>query len=218
VHAARTKFEGSVAVTCVQDGPADDELSSTIAACRDVTSFKLMTSDVRNGISAARNSAISGTPSKFVLCLDGDDKLSAEYLTASAAIFSRGADIVFTWRQTIEATGEPIAQGLVKPRQIKLHDLRDGNCIHAACPFRRNLWEHTEGYDETMMYWEDYEFWIRCLKASAIVEPTAPAACLLHRMHPASRTRQLINSDPDNFQQQLRREIAIRHKEWNSWR
>ena len=215
VHSARTKFAGSVAVTCFQDGPPVPVLSSTIAACRDITNFKLMTSDVCTGISTARNSAISATPSRFVLCLDGDDKISPEYLTTSTKTFSPGVDIVFTWRQRIEATGEPI-EGLFEPRQATLHDLLRGNIIHAACPFRRNLWKRINGYDETMMHWEDYEFWIRCLKASAVIKPTTPTACLLHRIHPASTSQRYMNSNPNL--QQLRHEIAIRHKEWSSWK
>lgn len=218
VQAARSSFEGTVAVTCVQDGPPDNKLAAVLRACRTTTSFELITSDTRRGISASRNSAIGRLHSEFVLCLDGDDKISSDYLTSSMVPFSAGADVVFTWRQKIKSTGEVISEGPVRPRCIRLEQLSDGNHIHAASPFRRNLWERVRGYDETMEYWEDYEFWIRCLKSAASVEPSASDACVFHRMHDASRTRLLINSDPGNFRRKLQQEIAARHKEWDHWK
>ena len=150
-------------VTIVDDASTDD--TATIAG-------KLMCSDNRisyishrrrTDVSAARNDGVASRPSRFVCLLDADDKLGGGYLAAAQQELENGSDCVCP---DMYLFGDVQAVW-----QVPAGDLRNAllsrNRIPYASAFRREWWARLGGFDECMPNWQDYDFWLRMVKAGA---------------------------------------------------
>jgi glycosyltransferase involved in cell wall biosynthesis len=119
------------------------------------------------GVSAARNKAISLSDSKFILTLDADDYFEPTFLEKALREISNDKSIgvvgsyytlfgdCFEEKKTVKPIGGKIKNFLVKNEGI------------ASCLFKRECWEQVGGYDKKMkLGYEDWEFWIAILSKS----------------------------------------------------
>ena len=121
---------------------------------------------VNGGLSSARNSGIKSSEGDFILPLDADDILHPDYLKKLVPIlqFDKSLGIVschtkFFSNKTTNIVGE------LKSIGTTYKDLLFENKLTASSLYRRNCWEETGGYDETMKKgFEDWEFWLNVTK------------------------------------------------------
>src|SRR5690606_4812014 len=110
------------------------------------------------GVAAARNSGIKEASAAYVLCLDGDDTIEPEYLEQAYNVFESDPNIglVSCWVQQVGARS-----GQWRPKDKT--EIRDA-LLHSPLPtatcFRKEAWKKTNGYDENMRGYEDWNFWI----------------------------------------------------------
>jgi glycosyltransferase involved in cell wall biosynthesis len=161
IESALEQTYRNIEVTVVDDGSTDNTLFIADRYARDIQIIH----QENKGVCAARNKGIHKSDGEYVLCLDADDKLDP---TCIERCFEqmRIADIVCPGQQEFDKGRNyyRFAPPFTPEAFLKQ------NRIHCASLFRKRLWTQTGGYDESMRDgYEDWEFWIRCMKLGARV-------------------------------------------------
>jgi len=182
----------------IVDGHSDDDTRDVIAELRD--GFSLIHYRIpRLGIAHARNYGIERMPDvDMVVPLDADDWLAPTYVERCAAAMVPDVGIVatgLTWADS----------GIVQyPKEpLTVEHMLNQNCIFSCSMFRRKCWADVGGYDEHRRTYEDWEFWLRIMKAgwevAVIREP-------LHhyRPHLASSCARMKAGDHEEYVRYIR--------------
>ncbi len=163
-------------IIIVDDGSTDDLADKVHASASSVRYLR----QARKGPAAARNLGLRAASAEFVAFLDIDDVWTAGHLTRLCEAL----------RQTPEAG---LSQGWV--RQFAL--LPDGARMLSgtyrmpylgSCVFRRSVFAHCGGFDESMQMGEDYDFLFRCWEKD-IPKRDVDEVSLLYRRHEGNMTR-----------------------------
>ena len=142
------------------------------------------------GVSGARNLGITNAIGEFILPLDADDYLSANYIEECLKnATNKNIKVVYGKAQFF---GEQ--KGELSFGKATIENLLKHNCIHCSALFRKADWKLNNGYDENMKHgFEDWEFWINLLKKGG--EALLLEQCVLYyRIKPFSRSTE-INSN-----------------------
>ncbi|KIR03835.1 Glycosyltransferase involved in cell wall biogenesis [Lachnospiraceae bacterium TWA4] len=138
-----------------------------------------------SGVSAARNTGISKTNSKYVLILDGDDRLKPTYIEKVINLLEENESVVAasSWMETFG-----VLQSIVKPSGGTIIPFLARNCCPATHIVRKSAWEKSNGYDETMRSgFEDWEYFLGLLETSEDAQiKIAPEALIEYRTVPVS--------------------------------
>ena len=170
-----------IEVIVVNDGSSNPE---SLALLKEIsTQVDVYLEQPNRGLSAARNAGFREAHGNFILPLDADDLIEptciAEYLDAlledESAAFSYCDYEVFGTKNYPETTGE-----------YSLYRLLSHNILIYASLIRKNAWETSGGYDESMrLGYEDWEFWLR-LGARGFYGHHIPKSLFRYRKHGAS--------------------------------
>jgi glycosyltransferase involved in cell wall biosynthesis len=147
-------------IIVVDDGSTEKD---TIEKISELKQQDIIVIEQQNkGLASARNIGVKNAKGKYILLLDADNKIKAEYIQKSIEILeSEKCDIVY---------GKPIFFGEVSESRIfntssfNGTNLLKGNYIDACAIFRKSVWSKVGGFDENMPFQghEDWEFWINC--------------------------------------------------------
>lgn len=110
------------------------------------------------GVSTARNNAIDKAVGKYILPLDGDDKIGNNYLELGVKIFLENPNInlVYCNAEYFGITEGPCELPPFDRKKILL-----GNMILSCALYKKEDWKSVGGYDIKMKEgYEDWEFWI----------------------------------------------------------
>lgn len=129
------------------------------------------------GVSKARNYGIAWALHPYIICLDADDTLNPEIKDITPT-----TDIVAIGVQHFEARNDI----QLPPENVTLEMLKQGNVMCVTCPFKKDLWAKVGGFNEKLSGLEDYDFWVRCLKAGATVQ-SVRKPLLYYRIHANGR-------------------------------
>ena len=119
----------------------------------------------REGPSAVRNRLAADAQTTWVLPLDDDDVLDADYVEVMAPHLTAAADVVYSWCRV---------EGLPDWTPNRLFSdalLLKGNFIPVTACVRRSLWSAVGGWPEPpdrLQPGEDWQFWKLCLGAGAV--------------------------------------------------
>lgn len=108
----------------------------------------------------ARNKGVEIAEGEYILQLDADDKLRPNFLEEAMRMAGP---------KTIAATGGAFfgeRQGIHIPQANDLSSLRSYNQIFNCSVYPKALWREIGGYDEQLEGYEDWDFWIRALRAN----------------------------------------------------
>ncbi len=160
IRSSKTTCQYSVCI--VDDGSTDgswqviDQLQQTVAG---VVGLRLATN---RKTSAARNTGIASTPSKFVLCVDADDRIPPDYVHKLwRTLKYTPADVAYADSQFFGGFN-----GRSRFPEFDIDLLRQRNYVNAGAMFRRQVWETVGGFDEEMVLgYEDWDFWLRTARA-----------------------------------------------------
>lgn len=147
-------------VIVVDDG-SDDE--KTRAAISKLPSQVRVLRTENRGLPAARNHGIAVAAGEFICCLDADDMLHRNYVSATAAALKSDT----SGEYGIVTTGVRnfgVETGTWRTSGFDTVRLLLGNCLHVASLFRKRCWEEVGGYDETLAGYQDWEFWISIIE------------------------------------------------------
>ncbi|WP_051697901.1 glycosyltransferase family A protein [Prevotella sp. 10(H)] len=114
------------------------------------------------GLSDARNFGIQQAVGEYILPLDSDDKISAEYIKEALETFSNNPDVKVVYSNLIlfGAKNEKLI-----PPPFEYKKLFTQNLIFCSAIYRRSDFFKTEGYNTNMKGGlEDWDFWFSFIK------------------------------------------------------
>lgn len=147
-------------IVIVDDGSSDnsDEVCRKYADENDNIRFYIQKNA---GASAARNKAIQKAAGEFILPLDGDDKISVNYISEAVKAFQNMPELKVVGSEA-EFFGD--REGKWELPAFSLRQLARRNQMNCSSMYRRSDWEKAGGYCEEIKGREDWDFWISILK------------------------------------------------------
>jgi len=180
---------GNLELIVIDDGSTDG--SAAIVRGMEDPRIRLIANDRKLGLAASLNRGVAEARGEFIARLDADDLAMPERLARQVAFMDANPHVALlgSWYVEISEEGRPLARRRLPTEHW---DLRWHLCVtcpfvHSAVLWRRSLVaERVGGYDETIVYGEDYDLWKRL--ATRLPVATLPAYLIQHRLHDASMT------------------------------
>ncbi|MCE7988992.1 MAG: glycosyltransferase family 2 protein [Caldilinea sp. CFX5] len=182
-------------ITLVDDGSTDttEAIGRNYAAT--FSHIRYLRLPTNRGVSYARNCGVAAVDSRFVVMLDGDDRIGCDYLYEAEKLLRAGCDVA---NPDAILFGNKQARWVV-PERVTVDMLRQRNHVHCAAAFRRTYWTQVGGVAEEMTHWMDYDFWIRLAKAGARIQRVA-GDHFYYRKHGNSKSTESAAKRPELMQ------------------
>ncbi|RYD75889.1 MAG: glycosyltransferase family 2 protein, partial [Sphingobacteriales bacterium] len=157
------------------------------------------------GVSHARNFGINHSTGHYVLPLDGDDRISLNFLEEAVnAMQSGDFDLAYGINMQFGAETGEWAAGDYDYKKL-LHQ----NLFPCTALYRRSDYDKTPGYSEAMREGlEDWEFWLHLLDEKSKVVRIKNIT-FYYRRKPASRSAEISKA----LEVKLRRQIVKNHQD-----
>ena len=168
-------------IIVVDDGSPDN--TSTIAKEYPV---KLIQQE-NKGLPAARNAGIKEARGEWIVCLDADDKVREDFI---GKFLNVDGDIISVGVQEFGDCNRNWSTKIKNPTYYDM--ILNGNLLICSSPFKKKVWETIRGFDENMRDgYEDYDFWLRALKAGFKIT-SIPDQIFLYRRHGQTMSQQSV--------------------------
>ena len=151
----------------VNDGSTDNS-EEVINRCLSGDSRFSYIKQENHGLPYTRNVGIRSLNSKYIFCLDSDDIIDERYFELGVEFLDNNPDYSVFYGKAKFLYEDGTTKDWNLPEYNYLRLLR-GNMIYCSFLYRRFDYEKTNGYDETMKGFEDWEFLIRLLPRSGKV-------------------------------------------------
>lgn len=156
-------------IIVVDDGSDDDTESVVARVTEDVREHGINVTYIRqvnSGVAVARNRGIAETGTKYICCLDADDRIKPDFLKVcvDALEQDRSLGIAYTSLEYVTPDGNTGVSNW--PGEFNYDEQLQGkNQIPTCCVFRYKMWERLGGYRQRYAPEgagaEDAEFWLR---------------------------------------------------------
>ncbi|MBI4347584.1 MAG: glycosyltransferase [Elusimicrobia bacterium] len=192
-----TDFE----VVVVDDGSTDHTASLLDTYADDARVHVVRLDGV--GLAAAANRGIAASRGEYLIRLDADDYFDENILLVESHFLDTHPNVqmVFPDYYRVDHRG-----GILEHVRLpKVHDevtLLDRSPLAAGAMFRRWCFEALGGYDETLAYQEDYDFWIRFIDRFNVYNVNLPL--LYYRQHDRNMSR--------NFERRMEARRRVKEK------
>lgn len=197
----------------INDGSVDETAAVAGRFCQQDRRFSLI-NQKNAGVSNARNIGIRHSHGVYILPLDADDVIAADYLEKAVGVLDSddNADIVYgraMWFKESLASAKPLPLP-----DFTIERMLARNCIYVSALFRRVDYDKTLGYNPDMGGgYEDWDFWLDMIKNGAAHIVRLDSVVFYYRVRHGSR------NDVDNVQLTvLRKKLWEHHKVlYGSW-
>ncbi|MEN3322518.1 glycosyltransferase family A protein [Mariniflexile soesokkakense] len=149
----------------VNDGSPDNTEKVAKQWCSKDERFKYISKE-NGGLSSARNTGIKVSNGEYVLPLDSDDIIDANFLSTLVPELRKDESlaIVSCYSLFFDKGVDNIIYKL-KPKGTTHLNLLYANQLIATSLYKKKCWEEVGGYDESMKNgFEDWEFWLSITK------------------------------------------------------
>jgi glycosyltransferase involved in cell wall biosynthesis len=202
INSALSQTYANTEVIVVNDGSTDHS-HDVISQYGDRITY---INQPNSGVATARNNAISIATGEYCMCLDADDWLAPECVSAAVKLITDDCTIVspiafFTDHQlNIQKNIEPWPnEQTIKTNKNTVKSLLLGNRAVCCSLFPRHKWQQVGGYD-TICSIEDYALWIDLVAAGCkIVYLDRNTVYMKYRQHGPSRTNWLDYNDQIDY-------------------
>ena len=144
----------------INDGSPDNTEEVALEYCKKDTRIKYFYKE-NGGHSSARNFGIKNSLGKYILPLDSDDKIADYFLEKSVKVLDSDSNVKIVCLET-QLFGDSVE--IVKMPHFDLRPLLIVNYLVNTCLYRKSDFEQTNGYDTSMLGFEDWDLWISILK------------------------------------------------------
>jgi CMP-N-acetylneuraminic acid synthetase len=137
------------------------------------------------GLAGACNRGIEASAGEYIIRLDADDYLDENTLTIESRYLdsNQGIDLVYPDYYTVDKEGE-IIDHVRLPKVNEEVKLLDRSPLAAGAMYRKEAWEEIGGYNETLQYQEDYDFWVKFISTFNVHNINLPL--MYYRQHSSS--------------------------------
>ena len=152
-------------IIIVDDGSTDKTSLDILNAIKVDTTIPIpviVIQQPNSGVSTARNTGIRKSETPLVLVLDGDDKVKPSYIEQVCKLLHENASMVAasSWMNTFG-----VLDSVICPSGGNINKFLSRNCYPATHILRREVWEKSGGYDESMRSgFEDWDFFLSMLE------------------------------------------------------
>lgn len=160
-------------------------------------------------VEQARNIAASLCATDWLCFLDGDDELESGYIAAMQEAIVRDLParrIIAPGLEDIDARTGKVLQPRRLPNTWKPMTEMNHCCIGTLVP--KELFDAVGGFHEGYRPWEDWELWLRCIRAGACIDYCPDAVYLAH-VRPDSRHRSITQQEANELHHRISSEHAI---------
>ena len=178
----------------INDGSSDNTTQISLKWVSIDKRYKYI-AQTNKGVCAAKNIGIENAISKWILPIDGDDKISKDYcFNALDYLKSNEFSIVYGNVCFFDQK-----EGLWDLPEFDLSNLAKYNMLHNSCFFKKQDWENVKGYDVKMVHGlEDWEFWISISKSDKKFKQLNSIG-FYYRIINSSRTTMLDSNKKDEM-------------------
>lgn len=144
------------------------------------------------GLAGACNAGIGRSRGRYLMRLDADDFLDPHALAVMVETLERGSDVGLVYPDYHRVDEQGRFLGYVRvPRVQDGARLLDSNPLAGGALYRRTCYDAIGGYNETLRYQEDYDFWLRFTERFRAYGVGLPL--LSYRQHSGSMSKNLVN-------------------------
>jgi len=164
IESLRQQKYANMEVIVVDDGSTDDSPQVISGLPAQFPELNIATFRKTNGgASDARNFAVKHARGLFMVNMDADDIMVPGFLHEALTIISSdGADVVYS---DLELFGDRTGEWI--PNPYDPYFIRYDNCVPALAVYRRELWEKVGGYNVSMPFNEDWNFFVAMTRFNA---------------------------------------------------
>jgi len=188
-------------IIVVSDGSPDN----TVEVCKEL-GVRCIEKE-NGGLSSARNTGIKESTGDYIMCLDADDKLVPGAIEEHIKLITDDMTIA---QCALMEFGDRYVVNIPNPN-TSLRRIMQSNTIYCNAMYPKKAWVDVGGYDESEIMragYEDWEYWIRCLKAGYHVN-TSDFIALRYRCH----SGQMTEATAYPQRQKLYKYIYEKHKD-----
>jgi len=149
----------------VNDGSPDNTEEIALEYCEKDSRIKYFYKE-NGGHSSARNFGIKNSTGKYILPLDPDDRIADYFLEKAVKVLDADSNVKIVCLQT-QLFGD--SDQIIKMPVYDLRSLLIVNYLVNTCLYRKTDFEKTDGYDTSMLGFEDWDLWINILKKGGTV-------------------------------------------------
>ena len=212
--------EVDVETIVVDDG--DEVRTAQVLAAIGDPRVRLIRSEDRSGVAAARNAGIDAARGPWVAFLDDDDAWAPTKLAEQlATVRQAGATWAYTGYVTVDAElrvrgGHPPAP----PGEV-VRDLRQHNAVPAggsSVVVRRDALDAAGRFDPSLATSEDWDLWLRLAEVGPLAGVARPLVALREHGAMASRRIERVLADVEIVAGRHRLSVdRVRHLRWAAW-
>lgn len=185
----------------VEDGPAGRTrpIVEKFASNFPESSVKFHCNDRNYGASFSRNVGFTKAAGEFVALLDSDDRWTPDHLEAAVkALQADGKEIVYSTVMLIaDQTEMPL--GTWGPDESDLREfprsiIGRNYITPSSTVMRRQVLADVGPWNTKMIYCEDYEYWLRCIRAGKQFQWIGGCHCLYRKNHAGATTQKICGT------------------------
>ena len=167
----------------------------------------ILLSQTHKGPAAARNLAVQHSSGAYILPLDADDAIAPDYIEKAVCVLEREPEVGVCY---CRADFWGAMKGPWMLPDYSLAEMLKDNVVFVSSVMRREVFEHTGGYDERFMDgMEDYDFYLTVIEQGWEVYQL-PETLFHYRIKPGSRSQTF--SGKKEVYRQVYRTIYEKHK------